>query len=136
MRRYAVLSLAVLGLAACSQPAEQAASEGEDKFAGFEPQLVAWRAAIEAESPVCSQKTDGKGCQDFAVACKRERLVGADEAARGVTAKIVAAMTFQSRAADARAGSAIAEFSKAGGTWTRVEADPVNLATCQAAPHT
>ena len=129
MRPYLALSLLVV--AACSP---EAPADGADKFAGLDPQIVAWRGAIEAESPVCQTKQDGKGCQDFAVACKRERPISAEEQARGVTAKLVAAMTFASRAADNQAGSAFAEFVKTKGVWTRAETEPVNVSTCEAAP--
>jgi hypothetical protein len=130
LRRYAILPLALLALAACSKPAEPAA----DKFADFEPQIVAWRDAIEAESPLCKAKQDGKGCQDFAVACKRERELTAEDQARGVTAKLVAAMNFNARGPDGRPGSAVAEFTKTGKGWTRAETMAVNMATCEAAP--
>lgn len=132
--RVLVLLPALLALAACSQHGGQTAAD-EGKFGGFQPELAAWRTAIEAESPVCKVKTDGKGCQDFAVTCKRERPVSADEQAHGMTAKLVAAMTFQSRGADGKPGSAFAEFSKANGAWSRHATEAVNVATCEAAPH-
>jgi hypothetical protein len=131
----AVLAVSLGALGACSQSDGQSAADANDKFAGLEPQLVAWRAEIEAQSPVCQVKTDGKGCQDFAVACKREVEVAPEEAARGVTARLVAAMTYSSKAADARPGSAVAEFTRTNGAWSHKDADAVNMATCQAAPH-
>lgn len=133
MRCYAVLSLAFLTLAACSKPADPAGSSG-DKFADLDAQIVAWRTAIEAQSPLCKEKQDGKGCQDFAVACKRERELTPEDQARGVTAKLVAAMQFNSRGADGRPGSAVAEFTKTSKGWTRAETMTVNMATCDAAP--
>lgn len=134
MRVHALLPLALLALAGCSPAGDPAPAEA-GKFAGLKPELAAWRTAIEAESPVCRAKTDGRGCQDFAVACKRERPITADEQAHGVTAKLVAAMTFQSRGADGKPGSAFAEFAKADGAWIRHPAEAVNVATCEAAPH-
>jgi hypothetical protein len=133
VRALTLLPLILLTLTACSQ--RNGTQSGDDKFAGFQAELDAWRTAIEAESPVCSVKTDGKGCQDFAVACKRERPVTAEEQARGVTAKLVAAITFQSRTAEAKPGSAFAEFARANGAWTRRPTEAVNLTTCEAAPH-
>ena len=133
--RYAVLTLALLVLGACSQQAGDTASADQGKFAGLEPQIVAWRTAIEAESPVCTAKTDSRGCQGFAVTCKRERPVTPEEAAHGVSARLVAAMTYSSRAADARPGSAVAEFTRTNGAWSRAPAEAVNMATCEAAPH-
>jgi hypothetical protein len=130
--RHIALPLLLLTLAACSKAENPTGEEG--KFAGLEPQIVAWRDAIEAESPHCKVKAEGgKGCQDFAVACKRERAITPEEQARGVTAKLVAAVTFNSRAADAKPGSAFAEFTRANGAWTRTETGPVNMGTCEAA---
>lgn len=126
----AILSLAVLG--ACSSGGDTAASgSGEDpRFAGLDQQILAWRTDIEAANPVCATKTDGAGCESFQVTCKAERTITPEDQAKGVTAKLVAAMTFTGKGVDGKPGSAFAEFAKAGDTWTRTETGSVNLTSC------
>lgn len=121
-------------LAACSQGGG-AQSASADPNAGLDTQILTWRTSIEAEHPACAAKVEGKGCQDFQVMCKGAQDIGADDAARGVQSRIVAAMTFAGRNPDGstgKSGSAFATFTKSGGAWTRVEAKPVNLTTCAA----
>jgi len=124
-------ALASASLAACGKPAAESA-DANDPFAGLSAEIATWRTSLEAESPVCREKQGGKGCQDFTVACKRERPLTADDQAKGVTARVAVAMTFNSVNPNAKPGSAFAEFSRAKGTWTRTEPDqPFNMATCQ-----
>ena len=76
---------------------------------------------------------EGHGCDGFQVMCKAMQEITPDETAKGVTAQVIAAMTFNGRNPDGssgKAGSAFAVFSKAGGQWTRAEARPVNMTTC------
>lgn len=133
MRLPATLVLSTLALAACGQsPAGRAASNEDARFAGLDAQIAAWRPDIEKNNAACAP-AEGGGCQDFQVTCKAEREISPDERARGVTAKLVAAMTFNSQGAtpdDLKPGSAFAEFTKTGDSWTRVEAQPVNLQSC------
>lgn len=128
--------LAFLALGACSPGGGGEGRPPEDpKFAGLDRQILAWRANIEKTSPACRDKKAGKGCRDFDVACKGELPVVAGEPARGVTARVVVAMTFNawnSKTAEYKPGSAFAEFVKTGKTWTRTETGPVNLSTCAA----
>jgi len=131
-RPVAAASLAALLVAACSQGGG-AANAANDPYAGLSTEILAWRGGIEASHPNCKTKVDGKGCDTFQVNCKAAQEITPDEQAKGVTAQVVAAMTFNGRTADGssgRPGSAFAEFSKAGGQWTHQEAKPVNLATC------
>ena len=65
--------------------------------------------------------------------CKAHQEIDAAETARGVTAQVVAAMTFAGRNPDGstgKSGSAFAVFSKADNTWTREESKPVNMSSC------
>lgn len=124
--------LAALALTACS-PGAAPKSDEDPRFAGLEAQILSWKNDIETGAPLCAAKVDGHGCETFEVACKAERTITAPEQQRGVTAKLVAAMTFATRNPDGsngKPGSAFAEFSKAGETWTRTEAPAVNLSTC------
>jgi hypothetical protein len=120
-------------LCACSPGGKSGGQTGEDpKYAGLESQILAWRTEIKASHPACADRTSGKGCQDFEVACKGDEALSADDRAAGVTAKVVVAMTFtgwDSKQGD-KPASAFADFRRIGPSWTRTEAKPVNLTTC------
>ncbi len=131
LRVLAVAGLSLTLLAACSPAADKTASA--DPNAGLDTEILAWRTSIEAEHPTCAAKVEGKGCQDFQVMCKGLQAISADETAKGVGSKVVAAMTFASRNPDGstgKSGSAFALFTKTGGTWARAESPPVNMRTC------
>jgi len=130
IRPAAAAALAALLLTACSQ-GDQA--DSGDPIAGLDQQILAWRTAIEAGHSACATKVEGKGCQDFQVMCKAYQEIDASETARGVTAQVVAAMTFAGRNPDGstgKSGSAFAVFSKASDAWTREEVPPVNMSSC------
>lgn len=132
IRPVAAASLVALLLSACS-PGGGATPKSDDPYAGLDTQIVAWRTAIEAGHSACATKVEGKGCQDFQVMCKAMQEISPEEAAKGVKAKVVAAMTFAARSPDGstgKSGSSFADFSKTGETWTRTEAKPVNMTTC------
>lgn len=120
-----------LFLAACSSGGGQ--SKSNDPYAGLETEILTWRSDLEAHHMACQTKVGGKGCESFEVTCKAAQEIGPDEIAKGVTAKVVAAMRFNGRNADGssgRPGSAFAMFSKSNGAWARGEAKPVNMSTC------
>jgi hypothetical protein len=132
LRRILAAALVPVLLSACTPPSDGAAN-ASDPYAGLDAQILTWRGALEAEHVACATKVDGKGCQDFQVMCKAAQEITPDETARGVTAQLVAAMTFAGRNADGstgKSGSAFAVFSKTGGAWSREVASPVNLSTC------
>ena len=132
MIRPAVAAALLVALSACSQGGG-GTSNSSDPYAGLDSEILAWRTAIEASHPACASKVEGKGCQDFQVMCKAAQDIGADEAAKGVKAKVVAAMTFAGRNPDGstgKSGSSFANFSKTADAWTRAEAKPVNMTTC------
>lgn len=132
IRPAVVAALLAALLAACSQ-AGGAKTTSSDPYAGLDSQILAWRTEIEASHSACANKVEGKGCQDFQVMCKAAQEITPDEAAKGIKAQVIAAMTFAGRNPDGstgKSGSAFATFSKAGDTWTRAEATPVNLSTC------
>ena len=124
----AVCGLFLLG--ACSPAANKAGSD--DPYAGLDTQILDWRTALETTHPACASKVEGKGCESFQVTCKAMQEITADEKAKGITAQIVASMSFNGRGegASARPGSAFALFSKAGGAWTRAESPPINMSSC------
>ncbi len=131
MKRLLILAgVTALSLSACGKTDTGGAG---DPYAGLESQILSWRTAIEAGHPSCSTKVDGKGCADFQVTCKAAQIIAPDETARGVSAKVVAAMTFNGRTSEGvsgQPGSAFALFSKTGSAWTRAESPPVNLTSC------
>ncbi len=132
IRPAAAASLVALLLSACSQGGG-ATPASSDPYAGLDTEIVAWRTAVETTHPACATKVEGKGCQDFQVMCKGAQDVAPDDAAKGVTAKVISAMTFAGRNPDGstgKSGSSFALFSKTGDAWTRTEATPVNLTTC------
>jgi hypothetical protein len=132
LRTPALLAACLLLLTACSQAGAKVENPN-DPYSGLEPEILKWRADIEAEHPACQSKIDGKGCEAFEVTCKGAEALTASDRAQGVTARIVSAMNFSGRMADGstgKSGSAFAEFSKTGGAWTRAEAKPVNPTTC------
>jgi hypothetical protein len=134
LRIASLTALACLSLAACSGGdggAASSAAGGGDKFAGLDEQIQTWRNDIRTSHKLCA----GTTCQDFQVTCKGDRELTADDAAKGVTARLVSAMTFNAQGeaeGDLKPGSSFVEFTKTGGTWSRADTEPVNLTTCAA----
>ena len=130
--RTPALFACLLLVVACSPGG---ASDPSDPYSGLDPQIVAWRGAIEAEHPACKTKIEGKGCEGFEVTCKGLKDPAPTDQAKGVTTRIISSMRFSARMPDGstgKAGSAFVEFTKAGGAWTRAETAPVNPTTCAA----
>lgn len=121
------LLLGAFLLAACSPGGK---ADANDPNAGLDPEILAWHTALEAGHVACQTKVEGRGCDSFEVTCKAMQEITPDETAKGVTAQVVAAMSFNGRSGGGQAGSAFALFSKAGGKWTRTEAMPVNMHSC------
>lgn len=120
-------ALAALVLAGCGQAKPQA----QDKYAGLEQQILDWRTELRASDPVCSAKSDA--CTAFEVGCKGERPMTPAEAAKGMTAKVVVAMSWT--ALDPKSGvsspvAGVKQFEKISGAWTSHAVGPVNLSTC------
>ena len=132
IRTFALAGLSLLVLAACSPEAGKTPAS-DDPAAGLSAEISVWHKGLEASHSACASKVGGKGCQDFQVTCKAYQEISPDEAARGVTSQVVAAMTFAGRNPDGstgRSGSAFALFSKTRDGWSRAEAMPVNLQSC------
>jgi hypothetical protein len=128
--RPAAAIAALLMLGACNQAAK---STGDDKFAGLDGQILTWRQEILKGDKLCQSQVEGQKCQAFEVRCKAERAITPDEQAKGVTAKVVAALNwngFDQKFKQAQTGAATALFTRANGAWTRAEHAPVNLSTC------
>jgi hypothetical protein len=129
-----VVLAAAAALSACGQGSGSSASGG-DKYAGLDEAIRSWRTEIQSTEPACQTK-DGKGCEAFEVVCKAERDIPTAAQAKGETVKVVAAMRWSAwdeGRAESKPASAVAEFSRAGASWTRADAGPVNLSTCASA---
>jgi hypothetical protein len=128
-------------LTACSKPsggAAQVAANGAgaqpaDINASLKPEMDRWRTEIIAADPLCKETSAEQKCKNFSVECKGERDLKADDAGKGVTSRVVAAMTFNGwdpKLKQSQDGSRAAEFVKTNAGWTRSEHAPVNLSTC------
>jgi hypothetical protein len=132
LTRRAAALVALLILGGCNQAAKTGGG-GPDKFAGLDGEILKWRSEIIAGDPLCKSQAEGQKCDSFEVACKAERTITADDQTKGITARVVTAMTwngFDAKFQHAQSGSRIAEFVKSGSGWTRGEHAPVNMGTC------
>lgn len=121
---------AFLLLAACS--GQKSAGAGGDAYAGLDDAILSWKTEVAAADPSCRRAPTGSKCEMFEVSCKAQRTITPEDQAKGVTAKLVADMSwsgFDDKGAPTPA-SAAALFSKAGGTWARTAYKPVNPETC------
>jgi hypothetical protein len=129
MKVLAGLALALLLLEGCSGGNKAAST---DPYAGLDEAIKGWKAELAATEVSCKRAPAGEKCDTFEVACKAQRTITPQDQARGVTAKLVADMTwsgFDDKGAP-QPSSAAALFEKAGGTWSRSPAKPVNPDTC------
>ena len=127
MRRVWILAAAAV-LASCSPKAKTGA---EAKYAGLDEAILAWRQQIMKTDKACSAKADG--CQSFEVGCKGEREITPTDQAKGVSAKLVVAMSWEGwdpKRSEYHPESGFSEFTKVGGDWLRGSTGPVNLSTC------
>ena len=133
------LGLALIALAlvtGCGSADRETADAGhaDQRAAGLDLAIRAWRADIVRTDAACQNATAGKGCQGFEVACKAERAVAPSEKARGVSIKVVAGMrwfAWDRRHGEQTPVARFAQFTKTGETWSRGERLSGNLATCQ-----
>lgn len=129
-RAAAIAALMILG--ACS-PASKSGGGGQDRFAGLDSEILKWRTDILASDPLCKSQVADQKCESFEVACKAERTLTADDQAKGVTARVVAAITwsgFDPKFQHAQSGSRTSEFDKSAAGWTRADHPPVNMSSC------
>ena len=134
----AALAAALVGLAACST--ERAAEA--DPYAGLSEAVRDWRLDLVASpgcpAPAPEAGVEGpgarEGCRSFAETCKVEAPVTEAERAGGVGAKALVGLRWEAwnpETSEFRNASAAAHFTRSGETWTRTDAPPVNLSTCQ-----
>lgn len=129
-RRVAAIA-ALLILGGCSQAGQS--GKPADKFAGLDAEILKWRTDIIAGDALCKSQAEGEKCESFEVACKAERTITPAEQAKGITARVVAAMTwngFDPKFKHAQSGVRAVEFDKSASGWTRTDHPPVNMSTC------
>lgn len=129
----AALLILASALAGCSPSGSTSSGAAQGKFAGFDQEETKWRQDILASDPLCTSQAEGEKCQGFEVTCKAERDLTPEDQANGVTARVVAAMTwngFDPKFKHAQSGMRVAEFAKGKTGWTRAEHKPVNPESC------
>lgn len=129
-KTFGALALGLLLVAGCSQPKKPEAAN--DPFAGLDQAILTWKGDITASDASCKPKAAGQKCEMFEVSCKAQRAITPDEQARGVTAKVVADMSWNGfdKFGAPQSASAAALFEKANGAWTRTSYKPVNPESC------
>jgi hypothetical protein len=123
------LSLGLLLLGGCNSASK---SDANDPYAGLDDAIRAWKTDISAADASCRRAPAGSKCETFEVSCKAQRPITPQDQTKGVTAKLVAHMSwsgFDERGAPQPVSMA-ALFTRAGGAWTRAETKPVNPETC------
>ena len=133
MVRVAGAALAAVTILGGCAPGGSAGGQAGDKYAGLDVAIRTWHASVKEGDALCANKPEDQACNSFEVACKGERPLDPADTAKGVTAKVVAAMSWQAwrpETAEYRPASGVAEFTKVDGEWRRAEAGPVNLSTC------
>lgn len=123
---------ALIGLILLAGCSGQKTAASNDPYAGLDDAIRGWKTEVAASDPSCARAPAGAKCEMFEVSCKALRVVTPAEQAKGVTTKLVADMNwsgFDDKGAPSP-DSAAALFTKAGGTWTRAPATPVNPESC------
>ena len=103
-----------------------------DPYAGLDDAIRTWKTEVAASDPSCVRAPAGAKCEMFEVSCKAQRTITPADQAKGITAKLVADMSwsgFADKGAPAP-HSAAALFQKANGAWTRTPNKGVNPDTC------
>jgi hypothetical protein len=124
------LLLGLFLLGGCS--GQKTAADSSDPYAGLEDSIRGWKTEVAASDISCKRAPAGSKCEMFDISCKAQRVITPEEQAKGVTAKLVADMSwsgFDDKGAPQPA-SAAALFTKAGGAWQRAVAKPVNPVSC------
>lgn len=129
LKTIGAVALSVLLLAGCGR---QPSSDANDPYAGLDQEIRAWKADITANDRSCRGQTPQQKCEMFEVSCKAQREITPQEKAAGVTAKLVADMSWSGFDATgaSQTASADALFVKTNGAWTRTPHKPVNPETC------
>ncbi len=133
---FMILGGALGGLAGCGpngSSVSSVANPDTGKYAGLDGEILKWRQEIIATDPLCKSQAADQKCESFEVACKAERTVAPDEAAKGVTGRVVAMITwngFDPKFNHAQSGTSVAEFTKTAQGWTRGPHKSVYMQNC------
>ena len=134
MSKFLIPTLAAALLAGCGAQTPKAEAGGDARFAGLDQAIRVWRADIVKTQAACKGAAAQPGCRGFEVACKVEREIAPEEQAKGVSAKVVAGMSWEAWSAahgEALPVSGFAEFTRTGATWSRSAPLKGDLTTCQ-----
>jgi hypothetical protein len=132
----AALMMLAGATAACSPSGQSTAASGagqDQQTAGLDQEILKWRKDIIATDPLCKSQADGEKCEAFEVSCKALRNPAPDDAAKGVTVRVVANITwngFDPKFKHAQSGTRAAEFAKNATGWSRTDHKPVNPESC------
>jgi hypothetical protein len=132
-RVAASAALTILAALAGCSPSGGPSPADQGKFAGLDGEILKWRQSILAGDPLCRSQAEGEKCESFEVACKAERTVTSQDEASGVSARVVAAMSwngFDPKFRHAQSGMRAAEFARTKAGWTRADHKPVNPDSC------
>ena len=130
IKTSAALMAGLILVGGCS--GQKTASAGADPYAGLDEAIRSWKTAVAATDESCRHAPAGSKCEMFDISCKAQRTITADDQAKGVTAKLVADMSwsgYDDKGAP-QPDSAAALFTKANGVWTRSETKAVDPVGC------
>jgi hypothetical protein len=122
----------VLGLLLLGGCSAQKTAGASDPYAGLDDAIRAWKTEVAASDVSCKRAPAGSKCEMFDISCKAQRTITPEDQAKGVTAKLVADMSwsgYDDKGAPQPASSA-ALFTKTNGAWARAETQPVNPVSC------
>jgi hypothetical protein len=131
--KFLIPAVATALVAGCGAKPTASEADSQARYAGLDQAIRAWRADIVKTQAACKGPAE-QGCQSFEVACKVEREIAAEEQAKGVSAKVVAGMSWQAWSAahgEALPAAGFAEFTRTGSTWSRSGPLNGNLTTCE-----
>lgn len=131
MRKLITAAGLALLLTACTEAPVTTAAP--DRYAGLDVAIRDWRTQILATDRDCVDKPHDQRCVTFTVDCKAERKLTPEDAAQGISERVVAAMSWDAwdtATSEYRAAVGFAEFRKTSAGWTRGEAARVNLESC------
>lgn len=123
------LALSLILLAGCSG---RSGSNARDPYAGLDDAIRGWKDQVAAADVSCKSKAADQKCEMFEISCKAQRVISPEEQKAGVTAKLVADMTWSGfdDKGGSQPASAAALFVKSNGAWTRTPYKSVNPDSC------
>lgn len=130
IKTSAALLAGLLLVGGCS--GQKTTGPSNDPYAGLDDAIRSWKTAVAATDISCKRAPAGSKCEMFDISCKAQRTITAQDQSKGVTAKLVADMSwsgYDDKGAP-QPDSAAALFTRAHGVWTRSETKPVDPVGC------